>query len=161
MPKLELLSEVQRKMLQMFPCFEHDDTPWTPMSKPLPESRVALGTSAGLHLREDEPFVSAPQRGGDTSYRVIPRDTSAADIIQSHVSIGFDHTGIYRDINVTFPMDRLRELKEWGVIGSLADNYYSFMGALRDPSGIVEQTGPEVAQRLRDDGVDAVVLTPT
>ena len=161
MPRLELLSEVQRRMLQMFPCFEHDDTPWTPAPKPLAESRVALVTSAGLHLRSDRPFVTDHQSGGDTSYRVIPRDTSPADIIQSHVSIGFDHSGIYRDINVTFPMDRLQELKEAGVIGSLADNYYSFMGAQRDPSVMVEQTGPEVAQRLLDDGVEVAFLTPT
>ena len=161
MPRLELLSEVQRRMLQMFPCFEHDDTPWTPAPKPLAESRVALVTSAGLHLRSDRPFVTDHQSGGDTSYRVIPRDTSPADIIQSHVSIGFDHSGIYRDINVTFPMDRLQELKEAGVIGSLTDNYYSFMGAQRDPSVMVEQTGPEVAQRLIDDGVEVAFLTPT
>ena len=161
MPRLELLSEVQRKMLQMFPCLEHDDTPWTPMRKPLAESRVALVTSAGLHLRSDPPFVTDHQRGGDTSYRVIPRDTNPADIIQSHVSIGFDHSGIYRDINVTFPMDRLRDWQEQGIIGSLAENYYSFMGALRDPSGMVEQTGPEVARRMADEGVEAALLTPT
>ena len=161
MPRLELLSEVQRKMLQMFPCFEHDDAPWTPMRKPLAESKIALVTSAGLHLRSDPPFVTDHQGGGDTSYRVIPRDTDPADIIQSHVSIGFDHSGIYRDINVTFPMDRLREWQEQGVIGSLADNYYSFMGALRDPSGMVEQTGPEVARRMADEGVEAALLTPT
>ena len=161
MPKLELLSEMQRKMLQMFPCIEHDDTPWTPMRRPLAESRVALVTSAGLHLRSDQPFITDHQGGGDASYRVIPRDTSPADIVQSHVSIGFDHSSIYRDINVTFPMDRLQELKEHGAIGSLADNYYSFMGALRDPSVMVEQTGPEVAQRLIDDGVEVAFLTPT
>ena len=160
MPRLETLSEVQRKMLQMFPCMEHDDTPWAPMRKPLSESKVALVTSAGLHLRDDKPFITDPQ-GGDPSYRVIPRGTPAADIIQSHVSIGFDHTGIYRDINVTFPIDRLEELKEQGVIGSLADNNYSYMGALRDTSRVVNGTGPEVAQRMLEEGVEVVFLTPT
>ena len=161
MPRLETLSEVQRRMLQMFPCMEHDDSPWTPMSKPLSESKVGLVTSAGLHLRGDKPFITDLQGGGDHSYRVLPRKTPAADIIQSHVSIGFDHTGIYRDINVTYPIDRLQELKEEGVIGSLADNYYSFMGALRDSTRVVEETGPEVAQKMRDDGVEVVFLTPT
>ena len=66
MPRLELLSEVQRKMLQMFPCFDHDDSPWTPMNKPLSESRVALVTSAGLHLRSDAPFVTDHKGGGDS-----------------------------------------------------------------------------------------------
>ena len=160
MPRLEALSEVQRRMLQMFPCMEHDDTPWASMRKPLGESKVALVTTAGLHLRDDKPFITDPQ-GGDCSYRVIPRATPAADIIQSHVSIGFDHAGIYRDINVTFPMDRLEELKQKGVVGSLADNYYSYMGALRDPSRVVNDTGPEVARKMVEEGVEVVFLTPT
>ena len=58
MPRLETLSEVQRKMLQMFPCMEREGTPWTPMRKPLSESKVALATTAGLHLRDDKPFVT-------------------------------------------------------------------------------------------------------
>ena len=161
MPRLETLSEVQRRMLQMFPCMEHDDTPWTPMRKPLSESRVALVTSAGLHLRDDKPFITALDGGGDNSYRVLPRTTPVADIIQSHVSIGFDHAGIYRDINVTFPIDRVEELREQGVVGSLADNYYSFMGALRDTSRAYNETGPEVAQKMLDEGVEVVFLTPT
>ena len=156
MPKLEQLSDVQRKMLLMFPCAEHDDTPWTPLSKPLSESRIALVTSAGLHLRDDKPFV-----GNDQSYRVIPQSASPADIVQSHVSIGFDRVGIYRDINVTLPVDRVQELVDRGAVGSLSDNNYSFMGALRDPAQIIKETGPEVAQRLLDDGVEVALLTPT
>ena len=161
MPRLETLSEVQRRMLQMFPCMEHDDTPWAPMRKPLADSRVALVTSAGLHRRGDRPFITDHQSGGDNSYRVIPRGTPAADIIQSHVSIGFDHTSIYRDINVTFPIDRMEELREQGVVGSLADNNYSFMGALRDASRAAAETGPEVARRMLDEGVEVAFLTPT
>ena len=160
MPKLAALSEFQRKSILMWPCIEHDDTPWTPMAKPLSESKLALVTTAGLHLRGDKPFIT-DHKNGDTSFRVIPRGAGAADIIQSHTSLGFDHTGIYRDINVTFPIDRLPELVDQGKIGSLSDNYYSFMGALRDVTGIIEESGPEVARRLKDEGVEVVLLTPT
>ena len=160
MPKLAALSEIQRKSLLMWPCIEHDDTPWTPMAKPLSESKLALVTTAGLHVRGDKPFIS-DHKNGDTSFRVIPRSAGAADIIQSHTSLGFDHTGIYRDINVTFPIDRLPELVDQRKIGSLSDNYYSFMGALRDVTGIIENSGPEVARRLKDEGVEVVLLTPT
>ena len=160
MPKLAALSEFQRKSILMWPCIEHDDTPWTPMAKPLSESKLALVTTAGLHLRGDKPFIT-DHKNGDTSFRVIPRSAGAADIIQSHTSLGFDHTGIYRDINVTFPIDRLPELVDQGKIGSLSDNYYSFMGALRDVTGIIEESGPEVARRLKDEGVEVVLLTPT
>jgi len=161
MPKLSVLSEIQRKSMLMWPCIEHDDTPWTPMAKPLSESKVALVTTAGLHVRGDKPFIAEHTKGGDTSYRTIPRSAGAADIIQSHTSLGFDHTGIYRDVNVTFPIDRLQELVDQKMIGSLSYNYYSFMGALRDVTGIIEESGPEVARKLKDEGVDVVLLTPT
>ena len=47
----------------------------------------------------------------------------------SHISTNFDRTGFQQDINVVFPVDRLRELAARGTIGSVADFHYSFMGA--------------------------------
>ena len=160
MPRLKRLSEVQRQVLLSFPCLEYDSTPWTPLRKELSHSKLALVTTAGLHRRSDKPFISDP-RGGDASYRVIPSNTAAADIVQSHVSIGFDHTAIYRDLNVTLPMERVRELVVQGRLGSLSPHDYSFMGALRNPRRLMGETGPEVAQRLKDEGVDVVLITPT
>ena len=160
MPRLETLSEVQRRTLEFFPCLEHDGTPWVAVDKPLSQCKVALVTSAGLHLRDDQPFTRDTP-GGESTYRVIPSDCDPSDVVQSHFSIGFDHTGIYRDLNVTFPVDRLRELKDRGDIGSLSDNYYSFMGALRDASTVIDETGPEVARRMKAEGVDVALLTPT
>ena len=156
MPRLEDLSEVQRKNILFFPCLESDTAPCTPMNKELSQSKVALVTSAGLHLRGDAPFGR-----GDTSFRVIPSDTKASEILQSHSSIGFDHTAFYRDINVTFPVDRLKELVERGVIGGLSESFYSYMGAERDPKDFVEKTGPEVASLMLNEGVDVVFITPT
>jgi len=48
-----------------------------------------------------------------------------------------------------------------GEIGSLADNYYSFMGAVRDVTGFIGKYGPDVAAKLKQDKVDVVLLTPT
>ncbi len=160
MPRLEILSEVQRRMLEFFPCMESDDVPWKPLDKPLSESRVAIVTTAGLHLRDDKPF-NRDHPGGESTYRVLPSDSDPADIVQSHFSIGFDRTAIYRDLNITYPADRMNELVEQGVIGSVGPNNYSFMGALRDCTVVAEQTGPEVAQRMKDESVDLVFLTPT
>jgi D-proline reductase (dithiol) PrdB len=160
MPRLATLSEINRQAMLSFPCLEFDTTPWAPLCKPLSQAKISLVTSAGIHLRDDQPFIGDP-KGGDTSYRVIPSTAKAADILQSHVSIGFDHTAIMRDLNVTLPIDRMRELVEKGMLGSLADNYYSFMGALRNPKPLIEATGPEVASRLKDEGVDLVFITPT
>jgi D-proline reductase (dithiol) PrdB len=115
--------------------------------------RIAVVTSAGLMRRGERPFVS-----GDTDFRVIPADTRAGDILMSHVSVNFDRTGFQRDLNVVLPLDRLRTMAEIGAIGSVAANHYSFMGAT-DPRGMQDHART-VAGRLKDDGVDGVLLTP-
>jgi D-proline reductase (dithiol) PrdB len=127
------------------------------LRRPLSDSCLALVTTAGIHLRGDAPFV-----GGDQSFRAIPADASPSEIIQSHNSIGFDRTAFLRDINVVFPVDRVREFVERGEIGSLSPTYFSFMGAQRPPyDRLLQETGPEVARRLRADGVEVVFLTGT
>ncbi len=156
MPRLEDLPDLTRQGMLNFPAFDHDDSPCAAMSKPLNEAKIALVTTAGLHLRDDTPFSS-----GDQTYRVIPSSTPASGIIQSHMSIGFDRTGIMRDVNVTFPIDRLREMVKRGEIGAVTEDFYSFMGAQRSPRRIEEETGPEVGRLLLEEGADAAFLTPT
>ena len=155
MPRLDRLPEGNRKNLLNLPVQINDTAPFVRPAKPLAACRVAIVTTAGLHRRSDTPFGP-----GEQGYRVLPADTPAADIVQSHTSIGFDRVAIMRDLNVTFPIDRLRELAARGEIG-LATNTYSFMGALRDTTRLENETGPEIARRLAGDGTDAALITPT
>ena len=156
MPRLEDLSEFARQAYLAFPAFEHDDAPFTRPSKPLEQSRVALVTTSGIHVRGDQPFGAS-----DESYRVIPSATPGSRIVQSHSSLSFDRTAFMRDVNISFPIDRLRELVDRGAIGSVASDCYSFMGSARAPRRMERETGPKVARRLLADGVDVVLLTPT
>ena len=48
-----------------------------------------------------------------------------------------------------------------GIIGSVADTHYSFMGLIHNTEGLMGDTAPDAAQRLKDDGVDAVFLAST
>jgi D-proline reductase (dithiol) PrdB len=155
-PRLDRLPEANRKNLLNLPMQAHDTAPFVRPAKPLGACRVAIVTTAGVHRRGDAPFGP-----GEQTYRVIPVETPAADIIQSHTSIGFDRTPIMRDLNISYPIDRLRELVARGELGGLAPNGYSFMGAQRELSRIEGETGPDVARRLREDGADIVVMTPT
>ena len=123
------------------------------MSDPTAKRRVAVVTSAGLLRRGERPFVS-----GDADYRAIPVETTANQILMSHVSVNFDRTAFQRDINVVFPIERLRAMAAAGTIGSVAATHYSFMGA-SDPRGM-EANARAVAGRLKADSVDAVLLTP-
>ncbi len=124
-------------------------------SPPLEQCRIALVTTAGLHRASDRPFSFVP----DTEYRVIPGDTPAADLVMSHVSVNFDRSGFHADLNVAFPIDRIAELARDGVIGSVAQYHYSFMGAAWPPTRF-EPAAHELSGLLKKDRVDAVLLTP-
>ena len=134
-------------------CEPFDTKPWV-AGPPLATRRVAILTSAGLHRVGDQAFAAV-----DLSYRVIPGTTRANTLTMTHSSVHFDRTGFREDVNVVFPIDRLHELASEGVIGSVADYHYSLMGAGWPPSAI-EPTMSELADRLRDDDVDAVCLVP-
>lgn len=127
-------------------------TPFVP-GPPLRERRVAIVTTSGVHMRGDRPFEI-----GAADYRVIPGETPAGDLLMSHSSVNFDRSGFQEDINVVFPIERLRELNAEGVIGSVSDFHYSFMGAA--PICALEPKARELAMLLKKDRVDAVLLTP-
>ena len=95
---------------------------------------------------------------GSADYRVISGDAAAGDVVMSHISVNYDRSGFQEDINVVFPIDRLRELEADGTIGSISDFHYSFMGA--SPGHTLEAKARELAQLMKKDGVDAVVLSP-
>jgi D-proline reductase (dithiol) PrdB len=156
MPRLDRLPQILRNTLLTFPAQVNDTTPFAPLKAPLSRCRVAIVTTAGLHRRGDRPFGP-----GDPTYRIIPSDTPVLDIVQSQTSIGFDRAPIMRDINTSFPIDRLRELLARGEIGGLAPNCYAFLGAQRDVRRIEAETVPEAAGQLRDEGVDVALITPT
>src|SRR5260370_19880593 len=102
--RLSEMPEVEAMHLRRIECPTYDDTPLLP-GKPLSQRRVVLITTAGLHKRGDRPF-----RPGDGSYRVIPAETAANELLMSHISVNFDRTGFQQDLNVVFPIDRLRAL---------------------------------------------------
>ena len=120
---------------------------------PLGKRRVAIVTTSGLHTRGDRPF-----QVGSADYRVIPGDTPARDLIMSHTSVNFDRSGFQEDVNVVFPLERLRELEAEGVVGEVSEFHYSFMGAA--PIRSLEPKARELAGLLKRGHVDAVLLTP-
>ena len=128
------------------------EIPWTPLRKPLSASTVVLVTTGGVHLRRDRPF----NLNGDASFRVIPKDVEPADLAISHQA--YDRTDALRDINLVFPIERLRELEAEQVIGRLAEDHYGFglMGSAKKLMPAIK----EVARRVSESGVDLALLVP-
>lgn len=138
---------------------EFDDSPWAPLTTRISESRVALVTTGGVHLKRDAPY-NMRDPAGDPTFRSIPGDVNPADLKITHNY--YDHTDADRDINVVFPLERLGDLARSGEIGSVASHHFSFMGHILPPHihTLMHRTAPEVARLLGQDAVDLVLLTP-
>lgn len=152
MVRLTDFDELSQDYYLSMPMPHFESTPWV-SPKPIPRSRVALISTAGIQRRGDRPFSV-----GSADYRLLPGDVRAADLVMSHISTNFDRTGFQEDHNVVFPIDRLKELEADGSIGSAAAMHYGFMGAT--PPDKLERTARQLARLLKQDQVDAVLLVP-
>lgn len=159
MARLSDLRFKYRLYMQAYPYRHIDWRPGAQLLKPLPASKIAVMTSAAFYTADQKPFDPGV-RGGDYSYREIPKNIALDTLRIGHKSDAFDHSGIERDKNLALPLDRLRELKRDGLIGEVAERHYSFMGSITAPGRLMQISAPEIARKLAEDQVDAVLLTP-
>lgn len=136
--------------------------PFTPLAKPLCECTIALVSTAGIARNDDRPFDQERERRnpwwGDPSFRLIPLGTTEQEVRIYHLHI--DPRFGEADLDVVLPMRRLTELAHDGVVGQAAATHYSLMGYILDPTVLVAETAPTIADRMRADHVDAAALVP-
>jgi len=151
--------------------WRYDQGPFTPLQKPLSASRLALLTSTGHFVAGDDPAplgaknmtqAEAIERIDDflktePQLSTIPSDTPRETLRARHG--GYDIRGVQADRNVAFPLDRLRELQQEGLIGQLAPLAYSFVGACSQLR-LTKRTGPAWVERLQKQALDVVLLVP-
>ena len=152
MVRMRDLPATKRESMMTYPCPSFDSTP-SVQGAELSERRVTLISTAGLIKRGDRPMTPR-----DARYRVIPHRLASNDLLMSHVSVNFDRVGFQRDPNVVLPRDRLDELVSDGIIGAVADEHYSFMGATEAEA--FERPAQQLAERLHVQGVDSALLLP-
>jgi D-proline reductase (dithiol) PrdB len=141
----------------------HAEIPWTPVTKPLAKSRVALLSTAGLSQMGDSRFDMDGERArptwGDPSWRRIDSAARQDELRADHLHI--DTGYIERDLNVALPLDRLRELVSAGEVGEVAPTHYSIMGFQGNDTRVLEnESAPEIAAAMRNEGVDLALLAP-
>jgi D-proline reductase (dithiol) PrdB len=127
---------------------------WFPMTKPLSESHVGLLTSAALRLSDQKPFLA----GEDLSYRLIPSDSRANQIVIDH------HSRIGRvprqDPEIVFPAAALANLMRKGVVGKLSPVHVSFKGGVRQHKEVENELAPSIVRELKQARVDLALLIP-
>lgn len=132
-----------------------------PATPPADLSRalVAVVTDGGLIHAGNPEGMPAGFTDRRTTLSVAGRarlDTESFDVNHG----GYDTRFVRTDPNRLVPLDALRELEAEGVIGRLADTVHSTAG-LGMSLTAARRIGREIAGSLKEDGVEAVILTST
>jgi glycine reductase len=133
--------------------------PIPPGLKDLSKAKVILITDGGLVPigNPDKIQGSVATRWG--TYKIVGcDDLKGEDYEISHG--GYDPQFVRQDPDRLVPLDAMRTLEREGVIGKLHDEFISTSG-LANPLSNTRRMGREMAERVKQLGVDAVILTST
>ena len=135
-----------------------DETPFTPLKKPLAESRVTLVSTSEIAVRSWDDQRTPLEKGEAPNVYTIPSDTPIADLYSQ--TYDFDkHATTLDDVDTFFPITRLHEAAASGRIGSVAPTLYGLYNAYSQRK-TRETDAPEVLRHCRKEEVDVAVLTP-
>ena len=135
----------------------NDQVAWKPLDRPLSDCTVTLVTTAGVRHRDDTPFQH-DSPWGDSSYRILPAEIDSRELVSDEIHL--DTASAHEDMNCLFPVTRLRELADEGIIGAVAPRHFSMLGFLPDPGCGLYDTACDVAAAVKDSGADIALLTP-
>lgn len=144
------------------PTPDGTDPVWAPFEKRLSEAKIALLTSSGMFLEgSQEPFDLERERTeptwGDPTFRIIPAESGPIGIAHLHIS----HEDIFDDPNIALPIDRLGEMVDEGVVGTVAQRHLSVMGFQGvSIEGWRSEAAPGIIDLLHEDEVDGLILAP-
>ena len=132
--------------------------PQARLLKPLAASRLTLVSSCGVHLKSEEPLdVCHPF--GDFRFMRVPSRSKHNDLIIHQLKYPHDDADL--DINVIFPIERLQELCEEGLLGELTPNFFSFIGYNMDPEKFERTVADGIAEAVvHEERADCALLAP-
>ncbi|HUS98090.1 MAG TPA: glycine reductase [Hyphomicrobiaceae bacterium] len=137
---------------------QYVDVPFTPLKKPLSDSRVAMiSTAAPYQPDKGDQGPGAPYNSAAKFFRMyaLPFDPKP-DLRISHVGIDRANTTA-EDDRSWFPHHQLKRLVSEGRIGSLTDRVYG-APTNRSHKVTITQDCPEMLDRIRRDEADVAVL---
>src|SRR5688500_8353240 len=117
----QLRAQIRARYKLDFDFTTVDDVPFTIPTKPAATSRIALISTAGLHL-EDQPPFDRSTPAGDSTWRRIRLDD---DLTRLRIWWDADHhQPASQDLNTAFPLALLRETHE------AAPTHYTLSGSI-------------------------------
>lgn len=142
-----------------FPMPDFDRVEPNPAVKDLAHATIAIVTSGGIVPKGNPDHIesSSASRYGEYDITGVD-DLTEATYETAHG--GYDPVYANEDSDRVIPVDVLRDMEKEGVIGKLHHLFYSTVGngtAVASSKAFAE----EFSKKLKEDGVDAVILTST
>jgi glycine reductase len=120
---------------------------------------VALVTSGGIVPSGNPDRIESASASRYGAYSLNGLDRLSAETHQS-VHGGYDPSFANADPNRVLPLDAARILQREGRIGRLSDTYYATVGNATSVER-ARRFGAEIAAKLVNEGVQAVIFTST
>ncbi len=127
--------------------------------KDLSKARVLLVTDGGLVPKGNPDKIEGTAATRWGAYNIDGHDDLRSDEYEvSHG--GYDTRFVQEDPHRLVPLDAMRELEKSGVIGKLHNEFLSTCGR-SNPLSNTRRLGREMAEKIKQEGIDAVILTST
>lgn len=137
---------------------QYVDVPFTPLEKPLAQSRIALITTAAPHKE------GAGDQGPGAAYNASAKFYSVySESTAEDRFLGISHLGYHRkfstaeDPNSYFPLPALRRAAEEGRIGDVSPRFHG-APTNRSQATTIEQDCADLLRLVREDEADAAVI---
>jgi glycine reductase len=125
----------------------------------LATARIALVTEGGIVPKGNPDHLESARATKFLRYELTGVDNLTSDAFQS-IHGGYFTVFASEDPDRVLPVDVMRELVREGIIGSMADYFYTTTGNGTTLEN-AKRFGTEIAAKLKADGVQAVILTST
>ena len=129
--------------------------PFAPLARPLSSARLGLLCTSGAYALGQVAY----HYKDDSSLREIASSTPDESLRFAHVTENF-LVDARRDPQCLVPTAALKRLAAEGVIGGLAETFFSCMGGVYSQRRVREQLAPALLDAFRAQKVDAVLLVP-
>lgn len=123
------------------------------------KATIALVSSGGIVPRGNPDRIRVSSAESYGVYDISKIDDLTPEIFES-IHGGYDRVWANDDPDTVLPLDIMREMEREGVFGKLYDYVFTTTGT-GTAVAHAERFGQEIGKRLKEEGVDAAILTST
>ena len=142
-----------------YPMPTFDRVEANPPIKDLSKATIALATSGGIVPKGNPDHIESSSASKYGAYDIAGVDNLTAEGYETAHG-GYDPTYANDQPDRVLPVDVLRNMEKEGKIGKLYDTFFTTVGngtAVKSSKAFAE----EYAKKMKEDGVDAVIMTST